>query len=310
MKRCHARTKKNKDIWGSQISNHSFGVRCSKQCDANSQFCGLHKRNCPNGTFSMVEKPDDILLDIDDSLYTFFKSNHLSIDDFRKSPYGIAKYIEQFLKKHDVKIPSILESYDVDHQFLILSELNQQNVPKIDLESFQKVYHTLVQNILYQPQITEYIVRGIQKTLTIDHIKERMEEDVPKISTKKSNELSEQYMHLKRWWDTQTHIRIIDSMTKQNCTFAIVPDGDKSLIFTQTKVHIGNLLQWRDPSIPCKFKNEYDIIISPECKVYLPHIRLFADKKRFHSLPKSDYFEYKYVPKYDILQRTYEVEFL
>ena len=85
---------------------------------------------------------------------------------------------------------------------------------------------------------------------------------------------------------------------------------DSENILTKTKVIVGISQHWKDNSIPDEFKNGNDVIICPYSKYYLSHIKLFPEKKYFHNLPKSEYFEYQYIPKYNILRKTHELSFI
>jgi len=313
--RCCARTQKNKTIWGSVFSKYCFGVQCSRKAQDNKKFCKTHEGNLPYGTYLNISKPDNIVIDIDDTIYEFLRKHNLSPPDFENSGQSIIQYLLQFLRSNGVPIPSYLSSYDLEHQQLILEKLKQTEVETIHLEDFQKVYHTLIQNIIFQPKIIDYIVKNSVETFAIEKIKREfttLEETKTEGSTHHiPKQLSEKYLQLKKWWETRDKIKITDYDTKQEGTFAIeYTDGGSYKLYTQAKVLVGTCESWKDDNIPDKFKNDSKIILSPKGSYYLPHIKLFHDTRKLHNLPKEEYYEYKYITKFNILQKTYELEYI
>tara|TARA_B110000285_G_scaffold88310_1_gene101249 strand:+ start:101 stop:1012 length:912 start_codon:yes stop_codon:yes gene_type:complete len=301
-KRCTARTKKNIEIWGSHFSKNSFGVQCTNVVtNTDTNTCKCHT-NLPFGTYLNVILPENFIIDLDENTYKFLKENKLSTIDFKLSQKTTIKYLIDTLEDRGYPLPSYLKSKGIEHQQYILNRLNSKNLKNdVDKLEFDKIYNRIMNGIIYQPQIIDYI---ISNTLT------SLKKNVP-IQPRATKKNSEHYLQQQEWWSKQHKVEITDYDTHQQSIFALkhVDDGS-AVLLTKSKVTIGKSLHWKDEAIPEEFKNNSDIIVCPFAKYYLSHIQLFGDMKSFHNLPKSDYFEYHYEAKFNILQKTNEIRFM
>ena len=320
-KRCTARTKKNLEIWGSHLSNHSFGVQCTRAItDTNTNTCKCHKK-LQYGTYLNIVLPANFIIDLDDSTYKFLKKNNLSILEYKSSNKTILQYLIDTLKTHEFPLPSYLKSDGIEHQQYILNRLNSTDLHEdINISEFDKIYNCIMRDIIYQPQIIDYIITNTISSLNNSGLKEN--ENETENETEKNNntdiipenekKVSENYLQQQQWWLKQHKVEITDYDTKQKCIFALEHNENdgSAVLLTKAKVKIGKSLPWKDASIPGEFKNNNDTIVCPYGKYYLSQIQLFGEMKHFHNLPKSDYFEYQYESKFNILQKTHEIKFM
>lgn len=316
--RCIARTLKNKDIWGSTISNSGFGVRCTRQIKKGKCFCGLHGKKRPYGIFNNVCIPSEIIMDIDDNIYQILKTHKLSPLQYFEGNLDIYEFINNHLQKlqsgllisnQEMTLEKfIIENMKKNHKYKS-SKLCLENISKKD---FRNVYKSIVENVLLEPSVMNHLVKSSLEELQIRKIKLILDkEETLKIKSNKKGKISKKFNDLQVWWKTSHKIKITDYETKKTGTFAVEKEGDnKSILYTPTKVLVGYCQYWKCPYVPNTFKNEYGIIISPHGQYYLSHITLLPDRKMFHNLSKTEYFEYRYISEYNILRNTYEVEFL
>ena len=315
--RCIARTLKNKDIWGSTITNSGFGVRCTRKIKVIC-FCGLHEKKQPYGIFNNVCIPSEIFMDIDDNVYQVLKQQNLSPLRYFEENTDIYEYVNNHLRtiqsgllisnKKMLFEKFIIENIKKNHKYMS-SPLCLENVSKTD---FRNVYTSIIEDVLLEPSVMNHLVKTSVKELQIRQIKLILDKkETLKEKTVKKGKISKKFNDLQVWWKKSHKIKITDYETKKSGTFAVEEECEnKSILYTPTKVLVGYCQYWKSSYVPNNFKNEYGIIISPQGQYYLSHITLLPDRKMFHNLSKTEYFEYKYISEYNILRNTYEIEFL
>ena len=320
--RCIGRTLKNKEIWGSLISKSGFGVRCTRKVK-NKCFCGLHEKKQPYGIFNTVCLPPQILMDIEDDIYTVLKNNNLSPLQFLEGDLDIFEYINRHLKT--LKSGVLLPHQEISIENFVIENMRKNFkykssklcLEQISRKDFRKVYKSIVEKVLLEPSIMNHLVKSSLEELQLKKIKTMIEkeeklENEEKLVKRPNMKITKKYQELQIWWNESHKIKITDYDTKKTDTFVVEKEkeGSRSFLFTPTKVVIGYCQYWKCPSVPNHFKNENGIIISPRGQYYLSHITLLPERKMFHYLSKSEYFEYKYISEYDILRNTHEVKFL
>ena len=294
-KRCWGRTKKNKTIWKTHFSHYSFGTRCTRPCLKNKKLCKIHSNNNTYGIYDSIKKPENIVLDIDDDMYNYLKTNNMYPVQFQKANLSIEEFINMHIESNRPKIQNnahlkyVINAIDNTTDDMFLETISKDH--------FEKEYKNVMEYVKYEPKTLE---------LTINTLKKKLLKRNKKIKV-----LNSEYKEIEKWWDKQYKVQIIDYDTKKNTVLAI-EFNDKSIkkLYTKAKVHIGNCEYWTEKLIPSIFKNEYGIIIDPDSFCYLFKFHLFHKMKCHHSLPKSEYYEYAYVKKYNILRKTHEVTFI
>lgn len=312
VRRCIARTRKEKSIWKTGFSNHSFGVQCRRPASQGKNTCSCHT-NLPFGIYQHIELPSNFVIDLDDSTYEFLQKHHLNKEEYKNSGKTIIAYLKDFIIQNKGNVPDYLLSDNIEHQEYVLGMINNRTIPKdISRTQFDKIYNSIMRDILYQPKILNWIVQTSLSYIANDNEAPKRQEKVadPETSNEKKK-VSDHYIHQQEWWAKQHKIQITDYDTKKRAVFAIdhQSDGD-AVILTKAKVKVGKCSYWKDNRIPDEFKNGNEVVICPFGKYYLSHIQLFAEMKHFHNLPKAEYFEYEYDAMYNILRKTHELVFL
>lgn len=281
---------KSKAMWGKNIQPY-FGIQCSRQCQKNTKYCIMHSKNQRGGIFGeFSSKP---IYDLTDELYAFLKENQglLIHSEYITSNLSIGDYIT-----------------------LLKRQLDYRKRQKETCEKMQQVVSAIFDRGLDGSGNKETRQEQIQKITNMFN-----EMDIPQIDDDTPNEpklpnidtvvevTSKEFDEMKAWWEHQEKIRIVDNETQSSSTFALV----HKRLYTPNRVLVGEEQYWKnDKNIPEKLKNNDGYVLDPVTQNYIQIFHFFDKGTTFHTLPKQFYSGYKFLPYYQKLQKTHEIEYL
>ena len=279
--RCTARILQSKQIWGKHVPPY-FGTQCVRGSFECGSFCKMHVKHRKGGTFG--EHIDLPVHDIKDETYTILKKTNplLNHEEYKKCNLTINDYVIYILKQH---------------KNILCQKVNENNLENVIHEVYKTGGTTSRKE---QIEFAKQICSKIHIESVNESVNESSENDT------KNKNMTQEFVNMQQWWKDKEKIKIIDYNTKAVSIFAIV---DRK-IYTQNQVCVGEEKYWKDPNITNDLKNSDGYILDPETQSYLSQILLYEQGKSFHNLTKNAYTDFKYIPEYNILQKTNEIEYI
>lgn len=277
--RCRARVLSTKRFWGKNALPH-LGTQCTRAISKKDGgfYCTTHTKSLKNGDITVAK---DGVYDVEESVATCLKTNPNLLDhaEFITSQLSIREYIQQTLHK---------------------MEKNKERT------TIQARLQSHIQNVFNKGQQNNDDVMKLIEIMEEGMCEMRCDENQIDLSRIDTSTLTTEYLENQKWWRLQQKVKITDYNTKSSTIFAV----NDNKLYTQTRLQVGEIMYWKDDSIPDFLKNSDGIILEPYSHCYLTQVLLYPVNSVFHCLQKSKYTPYVYVKKFQKLQKTHEIEYL